>query len=247
MLLKAMQLAVNSTFGVPKGMMGGEFKGINYKPNNKTMKKFKHVKLAVKGDSLELMKFEKALQELGYENTGGRGDVFDYRGSDGSEKPIPATYITIGLHYGSDAPGMYTPACNDGGGIIYKLPLDFDKALRLASQLEPLFVTKDGVEITDGDCMLFGARPITKCENPDIKDVYKNHYLSTTRYKCGVPSFFGWFWFSSESARKKYIDSITPILTTEDGVKKNIGDQVWYVRPNFSYHFWKSGIKDDVS
>lgn len=268
MMLEATKAEMNKHLGIPKERMGYVMgidpirnfdfinELLNYKP--KEMKRFKGNKLAVTGDIIELLKFEKALKELGYENTGGRGDVFHYRGDrkvtpwseyTRDEKAI-AEFITIGLHACANEPGQYTPARNDGNGkdygVRFTLPQDFDKALKLASELRPLFVTEDKVEIFDTKTKVFGLKKVSfEGEgNHYPKDrVYRDHVIVDTLFSMQVsPSYK---WFSSLDAAKKYVDKTIPVFTTEDGVSKFAGDTVWYVRPNFVYHFWRSGIKAD--
>lgn len=275
MMLEATKAEMNKHLGISKERMGDSlaFTGINrmlcpkslnellnYKP--KEMKRFKNNQLAVHGDIIELLKFEKELKALGYENTSDRGDVFDYRGDkDPYEDRLDdrireirdvqkiATFITIGLHYCANKPGQYTPARNNGNadlhGCLFILPQDFDKALKIASELQPLFTTQDGVHIYDTDTRIFGVKALDNSEvnfYPKEK-IYRDHVIIDTNYSNQISSKYKWF--SSSIAGKKYVDKTVPVFTTEDGVPKFAGDTVWYVRPNFVYHYWRTGIKAD--
>jgi hypothetical protein len=269
MLLEATKREMHKHLGIPKERMGyaigiDPFNNfdllnelLNYKP--KEMKRFKGNKVAVTGDVIELLKFEKALKELGYENTGGRGDVFHYRGekrvSPFSEQEVRdeeaiALYLTLGLHHCANKPGQYTPARNDGNakdyGVRFTLPQDFEKALKLASELSPLYTTKDGVYIYDTKTKVFGLKKVENTEegNHYPKDrVYRGHVIVSTDFSMQISPRYTWF--SSLDAAKKHVDKTVPLFTTEDGADKFVGDTVWYVRPNFVYHFWKSGVKAD--
>jgi hypothetical protein len=202
------------------------------------MPKFKN-RFAVTGDIIELLKFERELLKLGYKNVYGKR-VFDYRGESGNE----ALFITVGSHMDYSLTGTFIPAMNNGDAPkTFKLPEFYPEAWNCAKELKPVFTTEDGKEMFNAYDNVYGARPLQKDEDIRV-DVYKGWYVEkSTRPISLTFDKYGWKWFSSSDARTKYIDQQSPILVTEDGVPKFLGDQLWYVRPDLTYHFWKSGLQ----
>lgn len=232
------RIARNSIYGIRDNTLLNEL--LNYKPKTTTMK-FKNTKFAVKGDIIELLKFEKELIKLGYASL--YDDVFNYRSFDSR----PALYITVGSHFGCYEHGKYLPAMNEGSSpIIFSLPVEWDKAVKYASEREPLFVTQDGVKIHDTQVRIFGLkkRPDNSLIK-DRKDDYRGYEIISLYFSCQLDKSY--LWFSSKEAVKAHVDKNVPVLITEDGVPKFAGDTVWYVRKDFSYHFWRSGLKTPVN
>jgi hypothetical protein len=249
MLMEATKREMNNCIGISKERLGGEFTGIqkiqfpellnellNYKP--KEMKRFKN-RFAASGSIINLLKFEQELLKLGYTLIEGVTSVFDFRDTNGN----PAKYITSGSHCASPK-GTFRPAANDGAASVrFDLDTSFDSALKYASEVEPLAYTRDGVAIYDTKTKVHGVKLLDREDNANYypsNRIYRGHVLLSTYFSQQLSPKYAWF--STPDKAKEHVDKTVPVLTTEDGVKKFIGDKVWHVRPDFTYHFFKSGL-----
>lgn len=210
---------------------------LNYKPKNKTMKQFKN-RFAVKGDIINLLRFERELIKLNYENKD--KPVIDYR----SMTNEVANYITCGVHSIANRPGQFVAAANNGGAdLIFNVDTDFEAAVEHASQLYPLFVTLDGTPIYSTDEKIYGIRKL----NDEVylksnTNVYRGHYIITINYSNQKSDQYKWF--GSVELAKQYIDNTVPLLTSEDGVPLYVNYQAYCVKPDFTSYFVKKGLDE---
>lgn len=164
-------------------------------------------RFAVKGTSLELMKFEDELLRLGFTNQHDT-NVFDFRSFDGK----PAKYIAINCHIYCETPLSFTPAANPGiaeayDGILY-LSESFNTALNYAKLNAdivalPKLITEDGKKLFIGDRFFFIK-----------KDFRKGSWARITNI--GFKLFDGLLAFSTEEAADNYINMNKKIFNKKD-------------------------------
>lgn len=110
----------------------------------------------------------------------------------------------------------------------------------------PLFTTEDGVEIFDGGTLIWPTRKTKGLA--DIFPIYKNYCLPlSVLYRNSNTTDSVWKWFSTNEARKKWIDEqYKPLLTTEDGNPKYLDEKCWAVREkDFKAYYVSKGLDEN--
>jgi hypothetical protein len=210
MLIKAIDQEMRSKLGIPKERIGHINKItdkklledlLNYKPKNSHMSKFKN-RFAVKGDIIELLKFERELLRLGYTQVG--PTVFYHRSCPGlNGTQDPASHITIGTHSCANEPGQFTAANNKGcADVNFDLSIQFQQALNHAKETRYALVTEDGVEKCNGDDVWY--------VRPDFS-IY--HWKSIKNFNPVTAKTYKFF--NTEETASRYIEMNQKSLTKQ--------------------------------